>query len=311
MPIINCFMAILFFIIWCAGAIYMYSVGTYTRSVDWPVISVVNREQYYEFMYWFNILFVLWLMAFILMLNVFVIAAAAVIWYFQQGGEDCGQENAKVSNPCYTGYCWAIGRHMGSVAFGAFILAVVWLIQIVVGYIHQKLRDSGATSNKCIECLMKYAHYCLRCFERCIQFLNKMAFIQVALTGKCFCIAAKNGFILALSHMMEFSLLAMIGGFFAFVGKLLVAGAAFALGLLCFTQVKSLESSVSNIWFPLIALAIIGYVIGSLFSNVYLVACYAILQCFYTDVELSKGNGKTPRYTPSELKSFVEDYQKP
>ena len=179
MPIINCFMAILFFIIWCAGAIYMYSVGTYTRSVDWPVISVVNREQYYEFMYWFNILFVLWLMAFILMLNVFVIAAAAVIWYFQQGGEDCGQENAKVSNPCYTGYCWAIGRHMGSVAFGAFILAVVWLIQIVVGYIHQKLRDSGATSNKCIECLMKYAHYCLRCFERCIQFLNKMAFIQV------------------------------------------------------------------------------------------------------------------------------------
>lgn len=74
------------------------------------------------------------------------------------------------------------------------------------------------------------------------------------MTGKCFCIAAKNGFILALSHMMEFSLLAMIGGFFAFVGKLLVAGAAFALGLLCFTQVKSLESSVSNIWFPLIVI---------------------------------------------------------
>lgn len=310
-PIFNTLAAMCAFVLWSAATIYLYSCGTFAVNTDYPVISTVTRDQNGEGMFWFNVLFVLWLLAFILMLNVFVIAAAAVIWYFQQGATDCGQENAKVHNPCYQGYCWAFGKHMGSVAFGAFILAVVWLLQIILAYMHKKMRDSGATSNKCIECAMRYAAYCLACFERCIQFLNKMAFIQIALTGRCFCIAAKNGFILALSHMMEFSLLSLIGGFFAFVGKLVVASGAFGLGLLCYTQIPSLEESVSSIWIPIICLAIFGYVIGSLFASVYLVACYAILQCFYTDVELSKGNGKAPRYTPHELQSFVVDAQKP
>lgn len=39
-----------------------------------------------------------------------------------------------------------------------------------------------------------------------------------------------------------------------------------------------------------------------------MVACYAILQCYYVDVELSKnkGNGGGARRTPEDLREFFD-----
>ena len=51
-----------------------------------------------------------------------------------------------------------------------------------------------------------------------------MAFIQIALTGKNFCMAAWAGFMTALSHAAEFSILYIMGNFFAFVGIAIISG---------------------------------------------------------------------------------------
>jgi hypothetical protein len=40
---------------------------------------------------------------------------------------------------------------------------------------------------KCIEC-------CLACVECIVKFINTQAYIQIALRGKNFCYAAKDGF---------------------------------------------------------------------------------------------------------------------
>jgi hypothetical protein len=119
----------------------------------------------------------LWLIAFMVSLNVFVIAVAAVVWYFQQGNnQEHGGKSTR--NPCCTGYLWAFGWHMGSIAFGSFILATVWAIQIIMTYVASKMKDAKA-SNACVSCMFGYIQYCLACFERCIEFLNKQAYIQV------------------------------------------------------------------------------------------------------------------------------------
>jgi hypothetical protein len=120
----------------------------------------------------------LWLMAFMVSLNIFVIAVAAVVWYFQQGNnQEYGGKSTR--NPCCTGYLWAFGWHMGSIAFGSFILSIVWSIQIVMAYVASKMKGATA-SNTCVSCMFGYIQYCLACFERCIQFLNKQAYIQVS-----------------------------------------------------------------------------------------------------------------------------------
>lgn len=49
----------------------------------------------------------------------------------------------------------------------------------------------------------------------------------------------------------------------------------------------------------------ISYLVCDLFIEVYLVACYGILHCYYVDLKLSEKNGGVPRNAPKELKTFL------
>jgi len=142
-PIINTIIAVAWFFFWFVGIIYLYSVGKVSKNTTFVYPwSEVEWEDFTKYSFYFNLFFGLWLLAFMISLNVFVIASASVIWYFQQGdGQEEGSKSKK--NPCCTGYRWALGIHMGSIAFGSFILAVVWAIQIVFLYIEKKMKDTG------------------------------------------------------------------------------------------------------------------------------------------------------------------------
>ena len=247
-PVINTIICLAWFVLWFVGVIYLYSVGTVTQNTTYPW-SDVAWEDFTKGAWYFNLFFGLWLVAFMVSFNVFVIASATVIWFFQQGkGQEGGAKSKK--NPCCTGYCWAIGRHMGSIAFGSFILAVIWAIQIAFAYLDRKMKDAQA-KNACIRIIFKYVHCCLACFERLIQFLNKQAFIQVALTSKSFCPAAFNAFIVILNHMMDFSMLALIGNFFMYIATFLIMFGSSAIVWVIMTQ-SSIFDSVSSVWFPVV-----------------------------------------------------------
>jgi hypothetical protein len=50
--------------------------------------------------------------------------------------------------------------------------------------------------------------------------------------------------------------------------------------------------------------------IADLFSNVYMVACYAVLQCYYVDLEITNkktgGNNGPSKRTPEALRDFFK-----
>jgi len=58
----------------------------------------------------------------------------------------------------------------------------------------------------------------MACFERFIKFLNKNAYIQISLTGKNFCLAAKDAFWLIVRNPGKFSLVTGLGGIFVTIG---------------------------------------------------------------------------------------------
>lgn len=245
--------------------------------------------------------FGLWIIAFMVSFNVFVIASACVIWFFQQGeGQEQGKKTKK--NPCCTGYVWATVWHMGSIAFGSFILASIWAIQIIMAYIDKKMKDAKA-HNCCTKCIFSYIHCCLACFERFIQFLNKQAYIQVALTNKSFCPAAWKAFTVILNHMGDFSMLSLIANFFVVVATVLVMFGSSAIIWVILTH-TAWFNVLSSIWFPIIICMIQGWVVGKIFSSIYMVACYAILQCFYVLSALNSVEAQ--KYAPSELQDFIE-----
>ena len=181
-PIVNMLAAFFFMLIWLVGTVYLYSVGEVVKRDDYPIANIKwNTETRY--MWYINMFAILWIVAFFVSSGDFIIGASACIWYFNQAIEKPKKkEEEKVSksvSPLYTAYCWLYTYHLGSIALGAFMLAVVWAIRLVMAYIHAKLKETGATKNKLVEYLMQVIQWFLYCFERFIRFVNKQAFIYV------------------------------------------------------------------------------------------------------------------------------------
>jgi hypothetical protein len=61
----------------------------------------------------------------------------------------------------------------------------------------------------------EYAAKCLTCFlaclERFIKFLNKHAYVEVAMRSKCFCVSAVNGAKVVLTNSLRFGVLHGLG----------------------------------------------------------------------------------------------------
>ena len=152
----------------------------------------------------------LWNNAFLLALNQFIIGCSVCIWYFSQGpGMESG---GSIRKSVY----WAFRYHLGSLAFGSLILAIVQFIRIILEYIkYQTAKLSG--DNRMTQCLLACLSCIVACFERFVEFLNRNAYIQIALTGKSFCPAAKDAFETIWSNATRYSLVSGFGAIFTFV----------------------------------------------------------------------------------------------
>lgn len=58
--------------------------------------------------------------------------------------------------------------------------------------------------------------------------MNKNAYIQIALSGKNFCMAAKDGFEIVWSNPLRYAVVGGIGGIIMFLGKIAIAAASTA-----------------------------------------------------------------------------------
>lgn len=100
---------------------------------------------------------------------------------------------------------------------------------------------------KCIQC-------CLACIECIVKFINTQAYIQIALRGKNFCYAAKDGFMLAWSNPMRYAIVGGIGMIIMFLGKLLIACLTAIIFYLIITYISSIQSKYSE---PILQVAVL------------------------------------------------------
>lgn len=117
----------------------------------------------------------LWNNAFMVALGQILIAMCVGLWFFQTS------ENQQKRSVVFGAVRTITRYHLGSVMFGSFIVAVVEFLRYVAKYYEKQAKamknQTAALILKCVQCV-------LWCFEKFIQFLNKNAYIQIALTGK-------------------------------------------------------------------------------------------------------------------------------
>lgn len=197
------------------------------------------------------------------------------------------------------GFKCAYLHHMGSIAFGAFIIAVVRFIKYVFYYLSKKAEKLGG-DNPAVKCMVGCATCILNCIEKIVDYLNESAFCYMAVTGESFLSSAWNGFLLNLKHGVKFVFANMIAKCFIFLGKVgITIGNCFSLFFIMKYITKDTEE-VKSIWGPVIIVGIVTFMAASLFLALFEETVMALLTCLCVDIDTNKD----PKFGP---KTFHDD----
>ncbi|XP_008573311.1 PREDICTED: choline transporter-like protein 4 [Galeopterus variegatus] len=206
--------------------------------------------------------------------------------------------------PLSSAFIRTLRYHTGSLAFGSLILTLVQIARIILEYIDHKLRGAQNPIIRCIMCCFKC---CLWCLEKFIKFLNRNAYIMIAIYGKNFCVSAKNAFMLLMRNIVRVVVLDKVTDLLLFFGKLLVVGGVGVLSFFFFSgRIKGLgkdfESPHLNYyWLPIMTTILGAYVIASGFFSVFGMCVDTLFLCFLEDLERNDGSLDRPYYMSKAL----------
>lgn len=249
-------------------------------------------------MFWYVHLFSgFWQLAFFLSYSTFVVTTAACVWYFS-----IDRNNPKA--PVWKGFKWGIFWHLGSLALGSLLLAIVWVIQVILAYIHQKIKEQGAT-NTAVNCLMNCLHCLADCFERFIRFLNQHAYVEIVLRSTSFCPSALKALSVIASNVLRFSTLSGLVRLLMVFGKFFITFLVLIIAHFMLQFQTYLHKTVFETYAPLIVVFIIAWTVSSLFVHVYENASDSLLHCYCYDELIHRQAGGSARMAHQSLQNAV------
>lgn len=303
MPLL-CFLPLLqivcyggFTCIWMIYCLYLVTSGE--KVVETDSLSGLTYISYeYSTTSKYAILFMffawLWSIAWLESIGQITAAHAVITWYFAP----CRYEISSLQ--LLSSFLMTLRYHMGTAAFGSFLLAMVRFWRMVLEYVKYHLTRSyhraaantamrGVPGRSCLQCpgnfLMQFTFCCLTCllsfFEKCVQFLNKQAYVQVAIFGTSFVTSAFNGFYLIVRNLGRLAAVNMVGDFVVFIGKLSISLSTAVIGYLYMSVY--LRDQLNGFILPTLLIGFLAYMTATMFLNVLSATADALLQACILD----------------------------
>lgn len=116
----------------------------------------------------------------------------------------------------------------------------------------------------------------MACFERFIEFLNKNAYIQMAISGKNFCSSAVEAFVLMVRNPFRFAIVGLLGSMFTILGILIVFACVAMFSYVMLTT-GSLKDKLNSPFLPLLICLWIGFAVAKMFMSIYEMSIDTIL----------------------------------
>jgi solute carrier family 44 (choline transporter-like protein), member 2/4/5 len=243
---------------------------------------------------------ILWVMAWWTYSAKFVVMAAATTYYFNSNAETEGQAELLYS------FKLAHIYHTGSIAAGAFIIAVIEFIKIIFLYFAKKA-EKASGGNKLIKAVVCVAECVLSCIEKICDYVNQSAFAYICITGDGFFEGAWKGFLLNVKHMLDFTFANYIAKVFILLGKVtLVAVNSFTL-VFIMKDATGVAEGLHSIWGAVALSGLITFITASLFLGIFENAVLALMTCLCVDMDLHDGE---PKYGPATFHDSIEKVKK-
>jgi len=144
----------------------------------WKVLAVI-----------FQVFIVFWMSQFVRATVWTSMSAAICRWYVTDNA-------AGAEKPCCgmgtgfaqlaSGTCLILCKHLGSMAFGALIIATIQTIRAIVqtiDYYTQDVQKNNCFLSLCLKCIQ----YCLACIQKTVEMISYYGFVFVAMRGDSFC----------------------------------------------------------------------------------------------------------------------------
>jgi len=196
--------------------------------------------------------------------------------------------------------------HLGTLAFGSLIIAIIRLLITVLEYIEKKTKKFNNDLSRCILCMCKC---CLWCLEKFMRFINKNAYIMCAVKSTNFCSSAKSAFDLIMRNLVRVAVLDRVVDFLLFLGKLVIVLATGATSFFAFGgYIPEIQDKIPNLNYfftPILFIAVGSYMIASAFFGVYNMAVDTLFLCFLEDLERNDGSDVKPYYMAKSLKNAL------
>jgi choline transporter-like protein 2/4/5 len=294
-PVIPLVMNVVFMAWAVLVATYLYASGTIERNSETGEIAITWNETL-QYMSLYHLFGIFWTTQFIVGLGVMFTAGAIAAYYWQR--------ESMPKSPIRRSIHRAVRYHVGSIALGSFIVAVVQFIRAVLEYIDRKTKkmQEGNPILKYVMCCVKY---CMWYLEKVLKYINRNAYILVAVKGYSYCYSAIHAIKLLIMNMARIAVINTVGDFLTFLGKIVVTGICGILAfLMCdMDQYTDPESAnyLSSPILPVLVVVFIAYQEADIFMGVYEMAVDTIMLSFCEDCNTSGG----PHFAPPLLMSAL------
>ncbi len=282
-PVIVTGLLLIVYAVWSIVSVYIFSNGKVTavqsETLPGGVARTVEFSDTQRYVFLYHLFGLFWIGGFLNAVVQMIVGFVGISWYFAPQVEGSRKVRPHLTFAMSKVVLW---YHLGTAAFGSFIIAVVQTIRAIFEYyVRQSKRYQNNLVIKMTICCVRC---CLWCVECCLRFINKMAYIFVGLTGKSFLPAACEGIVYVGSNFLRVGVLFVLKQVFLTLGKLLTAAVPAGIVFVILSSGEyadpTSEMAVANPFVPALIVLFFGYMVGGTFASVYDTMSDAVLMSF-------------------------------
>ncbi|TPX65108.1 hypothetical protein SpCBS45565_g05392 [Spizellomyces sp. 'palustris'] len=241
----------------------------------------------------------LWVYNWIVAIGQCTVAGAIACWYWAR------DKKALPSLPVLKSFGRTLRYHLGSLAFGSLIIAIVQVIRLLIVEAQRRVKGTG---NKAAQYLLCCLQCCFKCIEKVLKMLTKNAYVEIAVYGYSFCTAARMALEIIAANALRIIIVNKVSNFLIFIGKLAVVFITTLGGLGLMVYLEKDTEVFANYAVPLVFILIFSYITATAFLSTFSMAITTIFISFCEDSQRNDGSRERPYYMSKGLQKFVDKH---
>lgn len=238
-----------------------------------------------------------WLIVTLNNFNDFICAAATVNDYFWHDTKGPIQD--------LNVFCHTLGHHVGSIAWCLFLLPAL-VLKVVLGPIDWFTASDNP--NAVQRLVRKILYPCFWFYNRTIQRITANYFPITYLGCENFWPASKRYYYLTERYNDRAEIIILVGDFFSIASKLLIMIGCVGFSYLIYKSRIDYQQNINSIGLIFVIAAVIGYIVGGLFINIFVTTYQAVVVCYLVEVDIiTNSNNALNLKHPAELAEVIND----